>query len=186
MNKGLIFSLGVALGLGGGGLIANTILKQKYEQKADEEITACRNAFLNELEKRREEKQKEVKEAAIEAAKTYSAEPEKAAEVFKQKDKQDLKEPYEITEEIFDDPSNPYKSKGLLYFPNEGIVLRDDQTIMNMDDLKATIGADALMKFDDGIDRVIIRNETFKTDYEVCLSNISYNEWKKKHPASGK
>ena len=69
MNKGLIFTFGLIVGCAGGGLIAKTIFKQQYEQKADEEITACRNAFLNELEKRRAEDNGKGHEEKKEAAK---------------------------------------------------------------------------------------------------------------------
>ena len=86
MNKGTAFALGLILGGGAGGFIAFTILKQKFAQKSDEEIAACREAFLAELAKRRKETEEkdrqEKKEKAEEAIKSYSPEPEKAAKTL--------------------------------------------------------------------------------------------------------
>ena len=188
MGKGLIFVLGFLVGGAGAGLLANTILKQKYGQEADEQIASCREAFLNELDKRREEakKEKETQEAAVKAIKAYSDEPEKAAEVIEKANEPSVKKPYEITEDVFDDESKPHKSKGLLYFPNEGVILREDHSIMSGDDVKCAIGMDALSKFDNDTDRVIMRNDTFMIDYDICMSSISFTEWKKRHPEAGK
>ena len=175
MNKGLIFAFGLILGTAGGGLLARTILKQQYEQKADEEIAACRNAFLNELDKRRAEEHEVKKEEAAKAMETYSPEGEKAAEVVRNSDeKQDVKAPYIIAPEVFDDPKNPYPRSGLRYY-SDGAIVRDDDTVMDMDDLDACVGREALLHFGDyEEDRVCVRNEKFSKDYEIILINRKY------------
>ena len=179
MNKGFIFVFGLILGGAGGGLIARTILKQQYEQKADEEIAACRGAFLNELEKRRtEENAKEheaKKEAAEEAIQEYSNEPEKAAEVIRKSDEKKHSEvPYVIPPEVFDDPKNPYPRSGLRYY-SDGAIVRDDNTLMDIEDLDACVGREALTHFGEyEADRVCVRNEKFSRDYEIILFDKKY------------
>ena len=186
MNKGLIFSLGVILGITGGGVVANTILKQKYAQKADDEISACREAFLGELAKLRKEseekKAEETKNKAAEALEKYGAQPEEAKKVVKESEKPKAKEPYEIPDEVFEDPNTPYPAKGLTYFPGDGVLLRPDHTIMDKEDIEEAIGLKALSLFDDDRDRVCIRNEKFGCDYEIIPSPISYAEWKRHQP----
>ena len=191
MNKGLIFTLGFILGGAGGGLVVNTILKQAYQQKADEEITACRNAFLAEMEKRREEAQKkeheEKKEAAAKAIETYSNEPEKASEQILKSDEKRDKAPYVIPPDVYEDPNNPYRPVGLRYFPKDGAVIRDDDSLMNMEDLDACVGREALTHFGDyEPDRVCIRNEKFNCDYEILLQQISYEDFLKTRSSDGK
>ena len=192
MNKGLIFGLGLLVGTAGGGLITNAILKEKYSQKADEEINACREAFLNELAKRRAEanmvEAAEKKEAAKEAMQKYGGDLDKAApteEPSKKTVKKAVKPPYEITENDYSDPANPFKAVGLTYFPQDGIVMREDGTFMERDDIEATIGLDALALFSDENefrDRVIIRNEAFGCDYDITDPGMSYREWKDRYP----
>jgi len=191
MNKGLIFAFGIILGGAGGGLIARTILKQQYEQKADEEIAACRNAFLNELEKRRtEENAKEheaKKEEAAKAMETYSPEGKEAAEVIrKSDDKKEVKAPYIISPEVFDDPRNPYPRSGLRYYA-DGAVVRDDDTVMGMEDLDACVGREALLHFGDyEEDRVCVRNEMFNRDYEIIMFNQKYADILREKAEAGK
>ena len=171
MNKGLIFTFGVITGVVGGGLAVNFALKQRYEQKADEEITSCRVAFQDELAKLRakadEKDREEKKEAAVEAVKSYSPEPEKAAKMVTNSDKP--KGPYIISPDIFDDEGNPNKCMGLKYYPASGVVLLGNSTTpMTMEELDDTVGREALTHFGDN-DRVCVRNERQGIDYEIVM-----------------
>lgn len=177
MNKGLAFTLGLILGGAGGGYVVNLILKQKYAQKADEEILACRNAFLDEMKKRRDDAEKvdkiedkDIPEKAKEALEKYGVEEKKAEEIVEKATTK--KEPYPITPEEFQDPSNPNVAKGLKYFPMDNILLREDGSIMALDDMVACIGRNALNdigKYEPNV--VHIRNESWGVDYEI----ISYD-----------
>lgn len=53
MKKGLIFGAGLLAGVAGGGAAAWFMLKQKYEQRCEEEIAEVRASFQKELERRR-------------------------------------------------------------------------------------------------------------------------------------
>ena len=182
MNKGFIFSLGVVIGVAGGGLLANTMLKQRYEQKADEEIAACRNAFLAELEKRRKETEEksreEKKEAAEKAIQSYSAEPKKAAEMVEKADEK--KRPYVISQDVFDDEGNPYNRVELMYL-SDGAVLKDGD-LLSLDTIDELVGKESLSEFGDDDDRVCVRNENNGNDYEIIQIAETYAEYLRNHP----
>ena len=172
MKKGLAFFLGLVTGGTASGLLMNMVLKQKYAQKADDEIAACRGAFLAELAKRRaEQEQKEAeekKEAAKEAIETYSPEPEKAAEVV-EKASEPRPRAYEISPEILEDSANPHPVKEIRFYSNGSIVRQEDQDVVEMtpDETTALIGMDARTLFDEDTDRICIRNDTSKVDYDI-------------------
>lgn len=198
MRNGLAFGLGLILGAGGGGLVMHTILKQHYAQKADEEIAACREAFLEESAKRRQEQEAKEKEekktAADEAMKKYSTavpvtttpaivpmpqpEPKPVPEGWKA--------PYVIDPGLFDALDNPHKTLGLKYFPKEGVVAHaDSDAALTMEELDAAVGREALTHFgaeDSEMDRVCVRNDNWKVDYEICIQPGTYAEILKEKP----
>ena len=192
MNKGLIFTLGLLIGTAGGGLLVNTMLKQQYEQKADEEIAACRNAFVEELAKRRKEydekSREEKKEAAEKAIQTYSPEPEKASEMILTAGQKVVatvseKGPYVIPPDVFDDDNNPYKRVGMMLF-NDSTVLKDDK-VLDLDEIDTFVGREALTHFGQyEEDRVCIRNEMLGIDYEILLIDKSYEDYIKGRSSS--
>lgn len=193
MNKGLIFTLGLLIGTAGGGLLVNTMLKQQYEQKADEEIAACRNAFVDELAKVRKESEEksreEKKEAAEKAIKTYSPEPEKASEMILTAGQKvvatvsEKKGPYVIPPDVFDDDNNPYKRAGMMLF-NDSTVLKDDK-VLDLDEIDTFVGREALTHFGQyEEDRVCVRNEMLGIDYEILLIDKSYEDYIKGRSSS--
>lgn len=187
MNNGLAFALGLIIGGGAVGFAANKMLKQKYEQRSDEEIGACRNAFLEEMAKKRKEdaekEAKEKEEAAVEAIKNYSPESEKAAEDLKEAvSKPNAKPPYIIEPAIYDSPENPYKIVGLLYY-NDGVVADDHGKALNMEELDELVGREALTHFGEyEEDRVCVRNEASGTDYEICMIDKKYEDVRNSDP----
>ena len=187
MNKGLIFSLGVLVGAGGGYVVCNKILGDKYAQKADEEIAACRNAFLEESARRRKETEEkgraEKKAKAIEAVKEYSSEPEAVTKVLEKADIVRSNAPYVIAPEIYDDPENPNVCKGLRYYP-DGPVVKADGTVLTMEELDKLVGRESLVHFGGfgEASRVCVRNEELGIDYEICMMPESYAKTHKEKP----
>lgn len=186
MNKGLAFVLGCLVGGAGGGFLARTILKQKYEQRADEMIVSCREAFQEELIKIRqsaEEKESaKKKEAAAEALKKYRGSDEPPPfDSEPQEAKTDPKPNHTvITETEYNDPASPYQKRCLQYFPNDQVVLREDGSIMEQADVEYTIGLETLACFDDEtVDSVWIHNDDLQIDYEITQVGMSYFEWKR-------
>ena len=199
MKSGLAFGLGILVGCGGATLIANAILKQQYAQKADEEIIACREAFLEESKKLRTQQEtktaKERKEAAIAAVKTYSPEPEKAEQMVQKaadipapsEKPKDWKRPYVIDPALFDAMDNPNKTLGLKYYPKDGVVTHAENDVaMTMEELDNAVGREALLHFDQNeygeSDRVCVRNENWGVDYEICEQAKSYADVLKEKP----
>ena len=198
MNKGTAFILGLVLGGAGGGFIANTILKQQYSQKANDEITGCRDAFAKELARVREEAVKHLKNVedmenqAKEAMDTYRGTTGDSGTVDNQPPFEPDDPPasknnkrQEISDDEFNDESSPMKKVSLTYFPEDGIVMRENGTFMDKEDIEVTIGFDTLNRLNDEdnpVDSICIRNFTFQADYEVVVSSVSYKDWKQRHP----
>jgi len=188
MNKGLAFVLGCIMGGAGGGFLAHTVLKQKYAQKADEEIIACREAFQDELVKlRKEANEKEAaeKKAAAEAAlQKYRGESDDNSPPFDAEPKKSEPKPQHVAidETDYNDPANPNKKKCLQFFPNDNVLLQEDGTIMDQATIETTIGLETLACFnDEDVDSVWIHNESLQTDYEITQVGMSYLEWKRKY-----
>ena len=187
MNNGVAFALGFIVGGGAIGFAANKILKQKYEQRSDEEIAACRNAFLEESAKRRKEEAdkvaKEKEEAAVEAVKTYSPEPEKAEKDMKEAVKNpNAKPPYVIEPAIYDSPENPYKICGLMYY-SDGVIANEHGKRLSMEEVDALVGREALTHFGEyEEDRVCVRNEGNGTDYEICMIDKKFEDVENSDP----
>ncbi len=196
MKAGLGFCLGCIAGAAGGFFVTNLVLRQQYAQKADEEIAACREAFLAESEKLREKQnernEEKKRDAAVEAVKTYSPEPQKAAEVIrkaadnKPKTPDGWKPPYVIDPALFDAPDNPHKTLAIRYYPKDGVVAEDpSDKPYTLDELDRMVGREALAHFgneDSEIDRVCVRNDNWKVDYEICMMPRSYKEVLKEKP----
>ena len=197
MKPGLSFGIGIVLGAGGAVVVARILLKQHYEQKADEEIAACREAFVAELANRRaaaEKKQSdETKKAAEEALQTYSGkEPvktevvESAKPVDKPEPPKDKawKPPYVISPEEFDSPDNPNKALSLKYFPKDGVVAEyETDEALDLEEIDRRIGRESLTHFGEyEEDRVCVRNDNWGVDYEVCIQGRSYNDVLKEKP----
>lgn len=200
MRNGLAFGLGILTGAGAMAVAANTILKQHYAQKADEEISSCREAFTTEAVKLRKEmndkKAAEKKEAAVEAVKTYSPEQEKAKEAEKilrnepvpdrKKIPEGWKRPYVIDPAIFDDIHNQNHRIGLNYYPKDGVITHaENDEVISLDDLDRMVGRESLVHFgenEEDPDRVCVRNENWKVDYEICIRSQSWADILKEKP----
>ena len=190
MNKGLAFVLGCVVGGAGGGFLAHTVLKQKYAQKADEEIIACREAFQDELVKLRKEanekeaeKKKADAEAALQKYRGESNDNTPPFDVEPKKHEADLKpKRTQIDETDYNDPANPNKKKCLQFFPIDNVLLQEDGTIMDQATIETTIGIETLACFnDEDVVSVWIHNESLQTDYEITQVGMSYLEWKRKY-----
>lgn len=207
MKSGLALGLGILLGAGGAGVVAHFLLKQQYEQKADEEIAACREAFVEETSRIRKELA-EMKKAAGEAKKekavqamnvyrpgqdepdnatqTLYSDPKKAEPAPKQETPDGWKRPYVIDPALFDAMDNPHKCLGLNYYPKDGVVTHsENDEPVSLDDLDRMVGREALTHFgEDGqeSDRVCVRNDNWKVDYEICIQPKSWTDVLKEKP----
>ena len=187
MNKGLIFLGGLLVGASGATAVAHFILKPAYEQKAEEEINACRDMYL-ELSRELREKASKAnaetnKEEAKEAMKTYGAAPEKAETTIEKADKpNDIRRPYIIESDVFNAPDNPHDLVGLTYY-TDGVICGDNHFPLTLEELDDMVGRDVLTKFgDDGPDAIYVRNDKKGVDYEIVQSVQSYAKFLKENP----
>lgn len=194
MKSGLAFGLGLILGAGGATLVAHTVLKQQYAQKADEEIAACREAFLEESAKRRKDQEakasQERQEKAVEAFRTYSPDPENAdiimstasgsqlrelearvQEIEAKQEQQpkterpkDWKQPYVIDPALFDAADNPNRILGLKYYPKEGVVTHGENDV-----------ALTMEELDNAVGReALVHFGEFGEEDRVCVRNENW------------
>lgn len=201
MKSGLAFGLGLIFGGAGVGLVAHIIFKQKYEQMVDEEIAACREAFVEEATKLRKElkaaKKADTEAKAAEAMKTYIPDPESTPRPEYAPPKQPAapakatapdgwKRPYVIDAAMFDSLDNPHKCLGINYYPGDGVVTHaENDEPISMDELDRMVGREALTHFgEDGqeSDRVCVRNDNWKVDYEICIQGKPWAEILKEKP----
>ena len=65
--------------------------------------------------------------------------------------------------------------------------MRDDDTVMDLDDLDACVGREALLHFGDyEEDRVCVRSELFNRDYEIIAFEQKYADFLKGTNQAGK
>lgn len=173
----IIFSLGAAIG----SVVTWKLVKAKYEQIAQEEIDSVKEVYSRnrkKIEKKteepKEEKTEKNEETDLDEAKTmveslsYVSDSEKEE---KQDDMRKAKRPYVISPDEFGDQSN-YEIVSLTYYA-DGVLTDDcDEVIEDVDDL---VGKDSLNHFGEyEDDSVFVRNEKYKTDYEILLDLRNY------------
>ena len=181
MSKGIALAIGLILGAAGGSFVTYRMLKDSFAQSAEEEIQQVRDALLEaaerdrkEAEQREQERERKTKEA-VAAAEKYSATNFQASAVGDtirqagkpEKTDKPVRPPYQIPTEEFDAFDNPFETKGLKAYQN-GIIIGPDGRPLDKAGLDALVGSGALTYFSVGDpDRVCIRNEALKTDFEI-------------------
>lgn len=182
MNKGLVAVFSFIIGAGAGGFIANHLLSQKYEQRVEEEIRAVRMQLLDlQADKEQPKRPEETKAEAIAAMKNYS-EPAKAqqnADRLNNKPVEKKSKPYIIDPKVFDSADNPYTILGLVMYTDGTIAEKMDSElhVLGPLDIDKYIGMDAVNHFGEyEDDRICVRNDEMKTDFEVVLVNYTYGE----------
>lgn len=179
MNKGIIFTFGLAIGAVAGSVVTCKLVKEKYEQLAREEIEEVRAYYV--------ERQSDPVDGSTEPVEEDSVEPTKS-EVFTEYssisslytteneggDKPVSRcEPYVISPSEFGE-NDSYETMTLFYY-NDGILADPDNNVI--EDIESCIGYESLNHFgeyNDGDDSVYVRNDDTMTDYEVLLDERNY------------
>lgn len=174
MGYVLAFTLGGAVGAA----ITWKVLKDKYEQEIQNEITALRElrnktVAITEDEPKEEAEQKIDHKTVEEYARLltesdytpYGKPSEIQVDAVPE-------EPYVITPDEF--AMVGYKVESLVYYTDE--VLADD-AMKPVDDIEATVGEESLARFGEyEDDSVHVRNDLLRTDFEILRSAKSYTE----------
>lgn len=166
-NKLAIFVTGIVLG----SVITWNYAKTKYAKIADEEIASVKAAFKSEKSNEDsdicEEKNDIEKMEELAIANKYVMHDK----VIK-KEETDVKEPYVISPDDFDE--NGYEIVSLTYYADDVLTDEHDNVIRNRDKL---IGKDSLTKFGEyEEDSVFVRDDERKIDYEILADTRNYHD----------
>lgn len=187
-----------------GSLICFALLKEKYENLANEEIEHMNNYYEEELKNVREvveeikESEEQEKRTYVDYVKKYSPDeivkdkyydmpyPDVIDEDYHEDDsppedppENDLlyEEPFVISREDFDDTYAHFDKITITYYEQDD-VLADSQDEV-IPDIESVVGYEALCRFGDMSDDdniVYVRNGRLGSDYEIILAQESYTE----------
>lgn len=184
MNKAgslFIFVAGAALG----SFVTWKLLRDKYEQIAQDEIDSVKEVFAkkescdNEEPVLAEESEHNEKPSIIEyAAKlqengyTNYSDSENKAIVHKEENDSVL-EPYVISPEEFGEIEE-YDKVSLTYYADHVLADDNDDAIEDVDDVVGTESLSHFGEYED--DSVFVRNDRLKCDYEILLDQRKFME----------
>lgn len=193
LSKIIIFAAGAAIG----SAVTWKLVKTKYEQIAQEEIQSVKEAFL-ELERKSEEKEltkmgEEIAQSFEDGMKSIKPPIKDLVTIIKENSYSsysnvseskkeridDMGKPYVIPPEEFGE-NDEYDTESLTYYADE--VLTDDMD-NPIEDVEGVVGYDSLNHFGEyEDDSVFVRNDRYKTDYEILLDLRSYSDVIKNKP----
>lgn len=169
---GIAFLLGTAVGF----MVAQKLLKDRYEQIAQDEIDSVKENFRRHMtpekdaEKTEDEEPKNVYlekvtyQSMIENL-HYVPKETKEATVVEEKSR-----PYVIPPSEFG-MEDDYDTISLTYYADDTLC-DDHDHIMGDDEIEETVGKESLSHFGEyERDAVCVRNDRLKVDYEILLDN---------------
>lgn len=196
MNKVLYFVLGLGVGAAG----SYFYLRTKFDQIAQDEINSVKEAYADKLDEIRaglepepecdEEDEKGEKPVKLkhqkpdlmefskmvkkEGYRDYSTKTEKPDDPAHQPFNPD---PYEITEEEYEELSDIYDKVSLIFYSDKVLAYESDDNVFEYTDERLTPDFDD--HFQEGSDKeevVYIRNDIEKVDYAIYKDNRTYKE----------
>lgn len=190
MREVLIFVSGVTVG----GFLGYKIIEKKYNDKLEIEVNRRIDEYVlnNKKEEKHTEPTKIKKENIVDkinynnVTKNYiSSEDNEEKEVKEEDDgkedapevndyiSDDPRDPYEITEEEYEDTSNDFEKESLYYYRGNYTLVDDSDNVVDVEDADILLGSDwADLMNNNGI--IYIRNEKVKTDYEIVVNSGVY------------
>lgn len=186
-----IFITGAALG----SAVTWKILKDKYEQIAQDEIDSVKEVFANKENKKTEEEKVVAEESEHSdkpdlmdyAAKlrengytNYSNSEVDAANLKKDGDNSVL-EPYVISPDEFGE-NEEFEQISLTYYSDHILTDDNDEIIEDVEDVVGVESLNHFGEFED--DSVFVRNERLKCDYEILLDQQNYYDSHPEHSPS--
>ena len=171
MSKALFFIFGAVAGTALGYYVAR--------QRCEEEIESVKEAFREEAAKEDDEDEtvEESSESkirpAVKEAMEYMDTVRKAGYSVPSDVDDEVDEPYEITPNELGDID--YEQIELVVFADD--VLADGDTYEKIEDIDSVVGKDNLLKFGHyEEDRVCVRNDRLKCDYEIIRDERTYEQ----------
>lgn len=192
LSKFIIFAVGAAIG----SAVTWKVIKDKYEQIAQEEIDSVKEVFSKRGEKLENEfqqvtdnmnvvsmypetpliKQKTYTDTDIELAHSeyknyasrYASDNETKPE--KEEEDEDMEKPYVIPPDEFGDYD--YETVSLTYYADHVLTYESDELVEDIDDIIGSESLDHFGEYED--DSVFVRNDKLETDYEILLDTRNY------------
>ena len=173
-----------AVGAAGGSAVTWKLVKDKYEKLAQEEIDSVKEVFSKRKSETESQDETEEPETGKDVMSKDSTIVEYADLLRKQgynnnlnkkgkeKESDEMKEPYVITPDEFVD-GEEYEKITLIYYADNVLADEDDDLVNNVEDI---IG-DALSHFGEyEEDAVYVRNEQLRAEYEILKDLRTYAE----------
>lgn len=178
MNKGMTGLIFFAVGSAAGFVTAQKLLKDKYEQLAQDEIDSVKAVFCKH-EMVKGDKSTETKADAA-APKVSSQEKvnyrkygESLKYIQKQEEPQVEMKPRIISPDEFGEQDG-YDEISLTYYADKTLTDDHDHP-MDDDEIEETVGKDSLLHFGEyEPDSVFVRNDRLKVDYEILMDQRTY------------
>lgn len=180
MNNAAKFIFAFALGAAAGSLVANKVLKSKYERITQEEIDAYK-AYVKGRNSKAEETAETPKEESTddsdeEADAFMGLTNQYRSESDREEDGEKLKRSmniHVISPEEYDDIPD-YQKKSLTYYADGVIADEFDNIIENPDDIVGENIDDHFGEYEE--DSVFVRNDELKCDFEILRDIQTYSE----------
>lgn len=188
LNKVLIFAAGAAIG----SVVTWKFLKTKYEQLVQEEIASVKEVFSRRNNESADEPEMDqqlamdfdekdvaqynniVKNEGYTDYSNITKPKQEAVNVVK-----DDERPYVISPDEFD-TIDEYEAVSLTYFA-DGVLADEWDNVIDEDEIDTLVGEDSLTHFGEyESDAVHVRNDLFKTDYEILLDVRNYGDVERK------
>lgn len=178
MNKGIVgfmsFTIGGALGY----MAANKLMRDKYEQLVQDEISSVKAAFR--MEHPLPIKSEPQKKPTQAERRKYSQLSNNLGYTEK-KNPEPLQAPYVISPDDYGEAEG-YDEVSLTYYA-DGTVTDDNDRAMSEDEIEETIGKDSLTHFGEyEDDSVFVRNDRLKADYEILMDQRTYADILRERP----
>lgn len=171
LKTGLIFSAGAMFGF----IVANLLLKDKYEKKCQEDISEVKQRLRKHADKVTDtnanvSSEESDRTAYVERLQEFDY----AAETELNTDDENRK-PRVISPDEFGEV-NGYEVISLTYYADKVLTDTRDMAMSN-DDIEDMVGLESLKHFGEyENDAVFVRNDRLKTDFEILLDERCYRD----------
>lgn len=176
MNKGTIGFVFFAAGSAAGFMTARKLLKDRYEQLAQDEIDSVKAVFRKHEQPKQTKKEKTTAiPAAAEEKTNYRKYSESLKYIQKEEEPQVELKPRVISPDEFGEQDG-YDEISLTYYADKTLT-DDHEHPMSEDEIEETIGKESLRHFGEyEPDSVFVRNDRLKVDYEILMDQRTYAE----------
>lgn len=194
MHNKILFVTAFIIGAGVGSAVTWKLIKDKYEQLAQEEIDSVKEVFsrresdaagktvaqnLTEELKNSTKEKPDIKEYAAELRKNGYTNYSDIQPTDKEEEEMSTDKPYVIMPEAFMEYEE-YDHISLTYYADNVLTDENDEII---EDVEETVGEESLSHFGEyEDDSVYVRNDARKCDYEILLDQRNYSDVAKHLP----